>query len=120
MTDVEKFEKEVGIGARVFLFVGDKTPSATSWCPDCVEAFGPIESASTTYAGGIVTICVGNRDMWKGEEGAKNYFRVKLGITSIPTLAVLNPEGTNIAKMLVEEECRDEGKLQAFFDSLQK
>jgi len=35
-------------------------------------------------------------------------------------MQVLNPEGTNIAKMLVEEECRDEGKLQAFFDSLQK
>ncbi|KAK6514504.1 hypothetical protein TWF281_004702 [Arthrobotrys megalospora] len=104
----------------IFFIASPDPITNTPWCPDVRRAIPVVERVFTAHDEEllVVTVEVGGKDVWKGD----NVFKSEWGITAIPTLgkySIVTIEGQNIVavRMLVENDCADEQKLQSFITS---
>ncbi|KAI7855974.1 hypothetical protein BDC45DRAFT_505203 [Circinella umbellata] len=97
------------------LFFGNELPETSeSWCPDCVIADPRIRKAILDHApatSALIEAPVGLRDEWRS---TNNVYRSRYSLTAIPTLFQWTKNGPG--ERLVEEECSDTNKLQAFVE----
>ena len=99
-------------GRLFVLYVGNVDDSTgESWCSDCNLAFPVLMKnalAILSEEDVLITCGVGNREMWKNNE--ENEFRVKKGLTAVPTLVELNTD-----RVLIEEDCSDKHLVPMMF-----
>ncbi|KAF7724100.1 Thioredoxin domain-containing protein 17 [Apophysomyces ossiformis] len=112
--DFDKTIKEQVVGDnKVFvLFFGTEMPETSeSWCPDCVIADPVVRKAVSSVSNSVlIEAAVGLRNDWKGN--TTHPYRVRFNVPAIPTLYKWTANGPG--ERLVEEECADSAKLEAF------
>lgn len=94
------------LGHRLVLFTGSSTGSSSeSWCPDCTRALPVVLETVLERGLPIAIVGVGERDDWKLDaRGNDNKFRVKEGLTGVPTLRVYGSNGTMVGSLGSELE----------------
>ncbi|KAI9253821.1 hypothetical protein BDA99DRAFT_164254 [Phascolomyces articulosus] len=119
-TTVESFDqtvqKIIQEHSPVFvLFFGNELPETSeSWCPDCVIADPRVRKAVLDHApsnSALIEAPVGLRDEWRS---STNAYRSRFSLTAIPTLFHWTKNGPG--ERLVEADCADASKLQAFVE----
>ncbi|KAI9029871.1 hypothetical protein CLU79DRAFT_884189 [Phycomyces nitens] len=114
----ETLKKELDGTNKVFvLFFGTELPETDeSWCPDCVIADPLIRKALLPVQNSVlIEAAVGSRDEWRNANNNPYRSRTDFTIPAIPTLYKWTTSGAG--DRLVEEECADLEKLNAFVTS---
>lgn len=93
-------------GSHFLLFTANSTGSSLlSWCPDCRRSVPVVLQCALEHGMPLTIVGVGERDDWKLDaNGASNQFRVKEGLTGVPTLRLLSKDGSVLGSLGSELE----------------
>jgi len=98
-------------------FFGTELEIGQSWCADCVISDPWVRSAAKTTQISLLEAPVGDREAWKGEHGADNFYRKQYKLTVVPTIIKFGTDGKEVARLEDQADCTNLTILTSFFKS---
>lgn len=114
LVSAQKAAKENGSKLFVFAY-GAEGEDGNSWCPDCVDAKPVIEGGLAKVSHAVVYASCPRDEYKKGEEFPyRSHKAVKL--QALPQLNRVSVDTLESEASLVENDCKDAGKVDAVID----